>query len=282
MTYNKLIHIYTQEAYDLNKEPEAIKLLVYELSGYDNSSFLFHKDDEINPTLENKLISKIREYLDLNHPVQYILGYSYFYGRKFIVNNNVLIPRFDTEILIDSILKEYNLLFHKKKVNVVDIGTGSGAIAVTLSKENTNMNVFASDISNEALNVAKQNAVLNDAKVTFLQGDMLEPFIKSNLKFDILVSNPPYISYDEYVEDIVKDNEPHLALYANNNGMAFYDIILRDSSKILNTPNIIMFEQSYSKTKEMLELAKKYYPNGETSIIKDLNGNDRIMMIVNK
>ncbi len=282
MTYFKLVKKYTNEALKLNKEQEAIKLLVLELSGYDGASFLIHYHDEIDKDKEDLIVKAIREYLDLNHPIQHILGYSYFYGRRFIVDNRVLIPRPETEELVSYVLQTYDDVFESKKVDCVDIGTGSGAIAVTLAIEEPNMNVSASDISSDALDVAKQNALINQANITFYQGDMLAPFIKQNKKFDILVSNPPYICDDEYVQDIVKDNEPHLALFGGVDGLKFYDVILKDASKILNTPNIIAFEHSYSKKKEMLALAKKYFPNGKSEVIKDLNGLDRIMIIVNK
>ena len=143
------------------------------------------------------------------------------------------------------------------------------------------MSVYATDISETALEVAVQNAKNNDANVTFYLGDMLQPLIERNLKFDILVSNPPYIPEDEYVESIVKDNEPHVALFGGVDGMYFYDIILSNASKILKDINIIAFEHSYNKGEQMIALAKKYFPEGKVELIKDLNGKDRFTIIVN-
>ena len=141
------------------------------------------------------------------------------------------------------------------------------------------MEVSASDISPEAIEVAKENAKNNDAKVNFVVGDMLEPFIKSGEKFDILVSNPPYIPDTEFVEDIVKDNEPHLALFGGSDGMKFYDMILKDADKILNYPALIAFEHSYNKKEQMINLAKKYFSDSQVEVIKDMQGKDRMTFI---
>ncbi len=195
------------------------------------------------------------------------------------VNKDVLIPRFETEELVGYILSYYDEMFETKKIKVVDIGTGSGNIAIALAKEEPNMEVSASDISPEAIEVAKENAKNNDAKVNFVVGDMLEPFIKSGEKFDILVSNPPYIPDTEFVEDIVKDNEPHLALFGGSDGMKFYDMILKDADKILNYPALIAFEHSYNKKEQMINLAKKYFSDSQVEVIKDMQGKDRMTFI---
>ena len=165
---------------------------------------------------------------------------------------------------------------------LLDVGTGSGAIAIALAKEESNMKVSASDISTDAVEVAKRNALNNEANVDFFIGDMLEPFIENKFQVDILVSNPPYIPDDEYVEDIVLDNEPHVALFGGSDGLHFYKIILENAHKVLKKKNIIAFEHSFSKGKEMHDLAKKYFPNGKIEQIKDLNGKDRMTIIINK
>lgn len=237
---------------------------------------------EIEEEMYNKLLAAVNMYIEEGKPVQHIIGYSYFYGYQMIVNEDVLIPRPETEELVGYVLSYYDEVFDGKKVKVADVGTGSGAIAITLAKEESNMEVYATDISYEALEVAKKNATKNEANVTFYQGDMLKPLIEKGLKFDILVSNPPYIPDDEFVEDIVKNNEPHVALFGGENGMFFYDVILKDASSILNTPNIIAFEHSYNKKQEMHALIQKYFPNSWYETIKDLSGKDRITVIINK
>lgn len=248
----------------------------------DGATFFANLNEEITESLKQKLDIAIDKYLIERIPVQHIIGYTYFYGYKMKVSNQVLIPRPETEELVGYVLQKYDEVFDGKKVDVVDVGTGSGAIAIALCKEEEAFNVKATDISDTALEVAKENAQENEAKIEFLQGDMLEPLINNNYHFDILVSNPPYIPDDEYVEDIVKNNEPNVALFGGKDGMHFYEIILKDAKKILKPTNIIAFEHSYSKKNTMVELAKKYFPKGDVSSIKDLNGKDRFTIIVNK
>ena len=139
------------------------------------------------------------------------------------------------------------------------------------------MNVIASDISKEALEVAKYNNDNLGAKVKFLQGDMLEPL--KGYKFDIFVSNPPYIPNDELVDPLVKDNEPNIALFGGSDGMKFYDIILKGVKPLLKEKAIIAFEHGYDKKEEMLALAKKYFPNSKAEVLKDLEGKDRMTFI---
>ena len=161
--------------------------------------------------------------LDKGEPVQYIVGNVNFYGYELDVNKNVLIPRRETEELVEEVIKrsqEFN------NPTIIDVGTGSGAIAISLSRE-LNSHIYASDISKKALEVAFKNAIKTEANVTFLEGDMLMPYIKKDIKVDIIVSNPPYIKENETIEDVVKNNEPSLALYAKNNGLEFYDSILK-------------------------------------------------------
>lgn len=282
MTYQSFIKEQVKRIKNTKLEEEAIKLLVLELSGLDGAHFLMKLNEKIEEEIYLKLLKAVDEYIIDKKPVQHIIGYSYFYGYKMIVNPDVLIPRPETEELVGYVLSYYDEVFDGKKVDVVDVGTGSGAIAIALSKEEPNMRVKATDISDEALVVAKNNALNNNAQVEFYQGDMLAPLIENNFKFDILVSNPPYIPDNEYVEDIVKNNEPHVALFGGDNGMHFYDVILKDASKILNTPNIIAFEHSYNKKKEMHELINKYFPNSSYETIKDLSGKDRMTIIINK
>ncbi|MCM1260072.1 MAG: peptide chain release factor N(5)-glutamine methyltransferase [Prevotella sp.] len=262
-------------------EKEAVKLLVLELSGMDGATFFANLHSEIPENLMLVLEEAIPKYLEKRIPVQHIIGYSYFYGYKIKVNPQVLIPRPETEELVSYVLQMYDQIFQDTLVDVVDIGTGSGAIAIALAKEEPHFSVVATDISHDALEVAKENALCNEASVTFLEGDMIEPLMRNHLRFDILVSNPPYIPDDEYVEDMVKKNEPNVALFGGVDGMHFYEIILSQAHHILKENNIILFEHSHTKKKEMIKLANQYFPNGQVEVIQDLNGKDRFTIIVN-
>ena len=160
--------------------------------------------------LDKSKLEEGKERLKNGEPVQYIVGNVDFYGNIIDVDKNVLIPRFETEELVDKVIKYINKYFDKK-IDIVDLGTGSGCIAITLKKI-LDCNMDAVDISDAALKVAKSNALKNNTLINFYQGNMLEPL---NRKYDIIVSNPPYIANDEEIMNIVKDNEPHLALYAD-------------------------------------------------------------------
>lgn len=215
--------------------------------------------------------------LNNGEPVQYIVGNVDFYGYKINVNKNVLIPRFETEELI---FKTINLI--KKNLNenikVLDIGTGSGCISIALKKEIPGLDITAVDISEDALVIAKNNALENNCEINFIKSDL---FNNIDDKYDLIISNPPYISYDEQIMDIVKKNEPHLALYAKNNGLYFYEEIIKNSSNYLNDKNIIAFEIGYLQANEIKKMAHKYYPNSNIIIEKDMQEKDRFVFIIN-
>ena len=211
--------------------------------------------------------------LEQGIPVQYIVGNVEFYGNIIEVNENVLIPRFETEELVDRVIKK---LKNKKNIDIVDLGTGSGCIAISLAK-NLNSNIDAVDISKDALEVAKKNAINNKVNINFYLGDMLNPL---NKKYDLIISNPPYIAYDEEIMDIVKNNEPHLALYADNEGLYYYEQILKNVKDYLKKDYLIAFEIGYKQAKK-IELLTRQYLDCSVTIEKDLSGKDRYVFIEN-
>lgn len=263
-----------------NKEDSAIKILLLHFSNLSSSELFSKLDNEIPRDVINSFEKAVNLYVVENIPVQYITGYEYFYGYKFSVNKNVLIPRNETEELVSNVLMMYDDVFNGEKVELVDVGTGSGCLAVTLAKEVSTMDVTATDISKDALDVAKENAYKLGVSVDFIQGDMLEPL--KGRKFDILVSNPPYIPQTEYVDSIVKDNEPHVALYGGMDGMYFYNIILSNAKEILNEKFFIAFEHAYDKAQDIRTLAIENFPDTEIFTIKDMQKKDRMTFIVKK
>ena len=210
--------------------------------------------------------------LEMGEPVQYIIGDVDFYGYTFKVDNRVLIPRFETEGLVEIALK-----YLKDGDSIIDLGTGSGCIAITLKKKLPNSSIDAVDISNDALDIAKENAKLNNANINFYQGDML----CTNKKYTCIISNPPYISYDEEVMDIVKNNEPNNALYADNNGLYFYEEILKKAKDYLNDKYYIFFEMGYNQGESIKSIALRYL-DCNVEIKKDLQGFDRYVIIKSK
>ena len=214
--------------------------------------------------------------LEKGEPVQYIIGNVDFFGYNFKVNKNVLIPRFETEELVEKTIKYINEYLNKK-VDIIDLGTGSGCIAITLKKE-IDCNMDALDISSDALEVAQHNAKLNDVEINFINDDMLNPL---NKKYDVIISNPPYISYDEEIMDIVKNNEPELALYAKNKGLYYYEEIIKNAKKYLKEKSILAFEIGYMQGDYLEEYSKKYFKNSIIKVEKDLSEKDRFLFIIN-
>lgn len=212
--------------------------------------------------------------LEMGEPLQYIIGNVNFCGNTINVDSNVLIPRFETELLVDKTIK-YIEKYFSNDIKILDIGTGSGAIAITLKKK-LNCFVDAVDISGNALEIAIENASLNGVSINFSLSDMLENVIS---KYDVIISNPPYIAYDEEIEDIVRNNEPAIALFAENNGLEFYEKILSKVSKNINDKALIAFEIGRSQGEAITEIAKEYFPSARVSVEKDYPGEDRFVFI---
>ncbi len=277
MTYQKLLQQAQNKAIELDKEESAAYLLLQHVTGLETNQLYVKIHDEVEENVLNQFNEIFNRYLNNNEPIQYLIGYSCFYGYDFNVNENVLIPRYETEELVENILYRYDKHFKGQKVDVCDVATGSGCIAITLDLEEPNMNVVASDISFEALEVAESNNLKLGANVKFYQGDMLEPF--KGRKFDIFVSNPPYIPADEEVMSLVKDNEPNIALFGGSDGMKFYRIILSGVKDMLKEKAMICFEHAYDKKDEMIALANQYFPESKVEVLKDLEGKDRMTFI---
>lgn len=233
-------------------------------------------DKEIDQEIVDKFKLMIKS-IEEDMPIQYLLGYTSFYGYTFKVNKDVLIPRFETEELVNK-TKEYIKKYFKDNLNICDIGTGSGAIAITLKKLFPNSSITAVDISKEALEVAKENAKTLEADINFIEGNMLD-----NLegKYDVLISNPPYLTKDDEIEVQVIKNEPHLALFADDDGLKFYKEILSNAKKVLNNRNLIAFEIGDKQKQRIFELVEEYFPNAKKICIKDYNDYDRYIFIFN-
>lgn len=277
MNYQKLIQEAQKKAVEYDKEESACVLLLEYVTQYKTNELYLNLHNEVPKAIIDRFETMYNEYLFENKPIQYLIGSSCFYGYDFKVNEHVLIPRFETEELVENILFYYDKYFKNQKVDVCDLATGSGCIGITLALEEPNMNVVATDISTEALAIANYNAQNLGAKVEFLQGDMLEPL--NGKKFDIFVSNPPYIPEDEDVMSLVKDNEPNIALFGGKDGMKFYRIILSGVKPLLKEKAIICFEHGYDKKEEMIKLANQYFPSSKVEVLKDLEGKDRMTFI---
>lgn len=227
---------------------------------------------------EDKLNDGIGK-LKLGIPVQYIVGNVDFFGNIIKVDSRVLIPRFETELLVDKTIKYIKNYFSDiNSISILDIGTGSGCIAITLKKE-LNCLVTAVDVSIDALDVARDNAVSNNVNINFIESNVFSNVYDS---FDVIISNPPYIDENEEIEDIVKNNEPSLALYADNNGLYFYDKILREAKNYVKDRFLICFEIGFMQGEEVKKMAYKYLKDIEVLVEKDYSNKDRFVFIFKK
>ena len=257
--------------------PHQTNLLLSYILDYENLDLATHLEDEVSMEVVNIYKKKVEQVAN-NIPIQYVIGKVNFYGYEFLVNENVLIPRFETEELVENTIKYIDKIFNSKKISIVDLGSGSGNIGITLKKKIPSANVTCVDISLDALNVAKENAKRLECDINFTESDMLD-FI--NDKFDVIISNPPYIALDEKIEDIVKDNEPHLALYAPNDGLYFYDKILSTCKKNINEKFLIAFEIGMTQKDKIVALINKYFDDVHIECKKDMSSKDRMIFIYN-
>lgn len=226
---------------------------------------------------EDKLEDGLKR-LEKGEPVQYIVGNVDFYGLIFNVNPCVLIPRFETEELVSKTI-DYIKKYFSNPIKAVDLGTGSGCIAVTLkNKLGNDINMSAVDISKAALEVAVENARNNDVDITFYHGDMLEPLTE---KYDVIISNPPYIRKDEEIMNIVRNNEPSIALFAENDGLANYEKILSSAKEYLNEHNLIAFEIGFDQAEKITAIAKQYFPNSIIKVEQDMQKRNRFIFVFN-
>lgn len=252
-------------------EEEAIYFLIEEINHLKRHEIILKMNDDFDN--EDILMEKVNRYIRDNIPVQYLLNTAYFYGNKFYVNENVLIPRFDTEILVDKSIE----LIGSKKCRIVDIGTGSGIIAISIKLKCENAIVDGIDVSPLALDVAKKNAHDLNADINFIENDMLDGI---DTKYDFIISNPPYIDKSEYVSDIVSSNEPKLALFSEDKGMYHYKKIIQSSLNNLNDDGVLLFEIPDNKCDALMKYASMYYQDIE--YIKDYNNQRRVLIIKNR
>ena len=280
MTYKELLKVGERKAQKYKVEKSAVKSLLLFASNKEPSKLYLELDTICSEEIEAKFLELLNEYTIKGRPVQYILGFAYFYGYKILVNEGTLIPRWETEELTNNILIYYDRMFKGQKVKVLDLGTGSGAIAIALKKEEPNMIVSASDISADAIDEAKRSAELNDAEIDFRIGSWFEPFSEDE-KFDIIVSNPPYLTTKEYVEDVVKNNEPDVALYGGDDGLKFYRLILENAQKYVNKEKFIIgFEHGYDKKDELNLIIKSHFKDVKIINLKDSMERDRMTIII--
>lgn len=258
---------------DKGYEQTRAEWLLLDLFKWSRTDYLIHREEQMSQADLAKFDLALHRMLS-GEPIQYIVGFQSFYGYNFEVDNNCLIPRPETE---EVMLHFLNQCHHQD--TVADIGTGSGAIAITLKLLKPDLKVLATDLYEDTLNVARNNATLHHQEIQFLQGDALKPLIDNDIKVDGLISNPPYIDEGEArdMDDTVLKYEPHHALFAENEGYAIYEGILKDLPQVMKEQGHVVFEIGYNQGNQLKALINSIYPDKLVKVIRDINGNERIV-----
>lgn len=255
------------------EEAESLSFVYRSLKNLSFTDFVFAIQQEASAE-ESKFVEEIYTKLAAHIPAQYIIGSAEFFGMELKVDERVLIPRPETEELVEVILSENPM----NNLKVLDIGTGSGAIALALAKNRSDWSVTAADISQDALDLAMENAKAQDLNLSFIKSDC---FSEISAKYDIIVSNPPYISREDQ-EEVglnVLHSEPHLALFADEDGLAIYRRIAEDSKNYLNDGGKIYLEIGYKQGQSVPALFRQHFPEERVRTLKDQFGQDRMVVI---
>lgn len=275
MTYQELLQQTKQQLLSANKEERVAELLLMHVSDLDNATLYAQlKETMPDDQLEefNRLLIK---HIDEDVPLQHLTRDDVFFGFRFYVNKDVLIPRFETEELVAKVLAYYDEFF-EGDVDVVDLGTGSGAIAISLVMEEPHMNMTATDVSSAAIAVANTNADLYDVDIRFLKGSWCEPLIR---RYDIVVTNPPYIPDNEELPEMISKHEPHLALFGGPDGLDHYRSIFACLPNVLKPKFFVALEHGKDHKDAIDQLAKAAFPTAKVWCEKDMQGKDRFTFV---
>ena len=276
MKLAQLFSDFEEELIRQGEEAESLSFVYRSLKNLSFTDFVFALQQEVTKE-EELFVEEIYQQLVTHKPAQYIIGHADFYGMQLKVDERVLIPRPETEELVEIILDEN----HEENLSVLDIGTGSGAIALALSKNRPDWSVTAADISQEALELASENAKNQNLQIFLKKSDC---FTEISEKYDIIVSNPPYISREDESEVglNVLYSEPHLALFADEDGLAIYRRIAEDAKDYLKDGGKIYLEIGYKQGQSVPELFRKYLPEKRVRTLKDQFGQDRMVVVDDK
>lgn len=262
-----------------DSEEISVRILLCHNNGIKSmSGFYIHKNENIKDL--QLFLSQFERFL-AGEPIQYILNETDFLGYNFYVDKRVLIPRQETEEVVMQAYLRAVKMFGDNVINVADVCCGSGVMGITLAKKLTVRYLFMSDISADAIEVAKKNAATNDVIANFFVGNCCDELVKAGAKVDLFVANPPYILNKNDVDKSVLDNEPHLALFADEN-LTVYKQIFEKLPLLKNKQMLCVFEIGYDLKEKLTELIKKTLKNVEFGFVKDINGKERILILLIK
>lgn len=275
MNYVETISQLEKNLQEIGEDPENLTYVFRELKSWSLLDFILHQNKEVTES-DQKILESIMAQLEDHHSPQYITGKAYFRDLELAVDERVLIPRPETEELVDLVLKENS----KADLRVLDIGTGSGAIAISLKSARPDWQVTASDISQGALQLAEENSKLNQVSLDFVESDV---FGQITGTFDVIISNPPYIAYgdkDEVGMNVLA-SEPHLALFADEDGFAIYRQIIEGAGEHLSENGKLYFEIGYKQGDGLRALLSKHFPQKRVRVLEDIFGKDRKVVMDN-
>lgn len=275
MNYVETISQLEKQLQEIGEDPENLTYVFRELKGWSLLDFILHQNKEVTES-DQKILESIMAQLEDHRSPQYITGKAYFRDLELAVDERVLIPRPETEELVDLVLKENS----KADLRVLDIGTGSGAIAISLKSARPDWQVTASDISQGALQLAEENSKLNQVSLDFVESDV---FGQITGTFDVIISNPPYIAYgdkDEVGMNVLA-SEPHLALFADEDGFAIYRQIIEGAGEHLSENGKLYFEIGYKQGDGLRALLSKHFPRKRVRVLEDIFGKDRKVVMDN-
>ncbi len=275
MNYVETISQLEKQLQEIGEDPENLTYVFRELKGWSLLDFILHRNKEVTES-DQKILESIMAQLEDHRSPQYITGKAYFRDLELAVDERVLIPRPETEELVDLVLKENS----KADLRVLDIGTGSGAIAISLKSARPDWQVTASDISQGALQLAEENSKLNQVSLDFVESDV---FGQITGTFDVIISNPPYIAYgdkDEVGMNVLA-SEPHLALFADEDGFAIYRQIIEGAGEHLSENGKLYFEIGYKQGDGLRALLSKHFPQKRIRVLEDIFGKDRKVVMDN-
>ena len=258
-----------------NREEKVGEILLIHVLGLSRLEFLMQLQDTMRPDQYKTFKQMVASHATTGVPLQHLTGEEQFYGRTFSVTKDTLIPRQETEELIYYLLEDLNKRTHL--TDVVDVGTGTGVLGITLKLERPHLNVSAVDISDAALSVAKTNAEALGAEVTMESSDFLSTLIETGRQVDVIVSNPPYIPYSDLdsLSDTVKNFDPHLALFSEEDGLYSYRTIITQAKQVLRPHGLLAFEIGYNQKEAVTALIKRAFPDAAVETKQDMFGRDR-------
>jgi release factor glutamine methyltransferase len=279
MSYREALRWASSSLYEQQHYEKIAEWLLLSLTNWQRSELLLQMDQPVpaaQMTLYQSWIARVLS----GEPYQYVLGEHDFFGRAFHVSPAVLIPRPETELLVEQTIKHIKQLDLKKPIQGIDVGTGSGVIAITLCCELEGVEMIGVDISEQALQIAQQNCKRWNAPIQLQHSDMLSEVLKQRKKLQLIVSNPPYIPEDNHegLSAQVLQHEPHEALFAAEGGLLFYRTIIEQSQAVLQKPGLLAFEVGIGQAEQVKQLILQYYPEADCQMISDYQGIPRVVI----